>query len=274
MKKIVVVSILFCSLWTIAQTESFKEVKDAINDENYDKCLLLLEALSKSEKESINYYHLKTFCEFYMMNFDTAIWYADKGISMEKVSDTLLVKLYYLKSNAYYELENYPLAIETINKALIINPSSYEFYALKGAILFLQNNIDESLKTLEEALSNVLVNYDIIYNNLSYISLENGDYSNAIQYADAGLALTSDKKLTGTLLNNKGFAIGLSLDVAKGIEMVKKSLEYFPENSYAYYNIGILNISIDNYPIACENFLLAKEFGARDMKNLIDDYCK
>lgn len=59
---------------------------------------------------------------------------------------------YYLQSTQAYNEQNYPLALENINKAILLNKDMAKFYQMKGEIYKAQANYSQALIAFDQAL--------------------------------------------------------------------------------------------------------------------------
>ena len=105
----------------------------------------------------------------------------------------------------------------------------------------------------------------IALNNLSYSCAESGNFQEAIKYGMEGLAVAKGSNFRGALLNNTGYAIGLSGDFKKGLAMIEESLQLWPDNEYAWCNKGVILLEQGRKEEACAAFQTANKHGGEKM---------
>jgi hypothetical protein len=91
------------------------------------------------------------------------------------------------------------------------------------------------------------------------------------------LVMTKDSVRTGAILNNMGFAQSKAISAEKGLRTVNRSLKFYPDNSFAYFNLGRILLDMNEGEKACSNFIKARELGGYVLpaaEEYIDKYCK
>ena len=88
------------------------------------------------------------------------------------------------------------------------------------------------------------------------------------------MTVTKGNRLRGSLLNNTGYATGLSGDLEKGLAMINERLELRADNAYAWRNKGVILLELGRKEEACAAFLAAKKNGGEMMTvRYFDEYC-
>lgn len=129
------------------------------------------------------------------------------------------------------------------------------------------------MKVLRKALVLNSSNISILA-NLSYYSDESGQYADAIKYSKKGLTLTKDSVWMASFLNSLGFAQAKSISVEQGLQTIKQSISYRPNNPYAFFNLGLIYLDKKEIEEACKNFSIAKQLGGINMTaEYIKRYC-
>ena len=100
--------------------------------------------------------------------FDKAIKYTERP------------KYFYVRGNAYYELENYQNAIKDYNKATSLNPSYVNVYFNRGMAYFDQQNYDEAIDDFTQVLR-LKPQDDEAYDRRGLVYYESQNYSKAIE---------------------------------------------------------------------------------------------
>jgi tetratricopeptide (TPR) repeat protein len=276
MKSIAIILLLSISGTVFCQPDKkIIDLKNYFDNNDYKTCLVLVNNHLTENPRNTHFLYYKALCEFHSNNFDTAVHYSTLGIERLTAKDTLEKDFRYLRAYSYSELNDLNSAIKESESLIKLFPEKADYYLFKAHFESFIPDFKSAIATLNKCLNSTTELRHLLYNNLSYYSIEAGEYNNAIDYADKGLKHTSDSTWTGTPLNNKGFATGLYINIEEGLKLIDQSLVFKPENSYAYFYKGILNLHLKNIDIACENFLKSKKLGAVIMtRQLIEDNCK
>jgi tetratricopeptide (TPR) repeat protein len=111
--------------------------------------------------------------------------------------------------------------------------------------------------------------------NIIYFKGLEGNYNDAIIYADTAMVIAKDSIVIALVLNNRGYAKLKIGKLTEALEDINKSLNYLPNNSYAYRNKALIYIENEELDDACLALQKAKDLGAVNMtKELIDNYCR
>lgn len=279
MKTIKLLIILFFPSILFAQIDhgTIEKLDNFFKSKNLQACIELANKYLKVNPNNTHLLYYKSLCEFTNNEFDSSIVHASIALNNINKGDTLENELKYTRAYAYFELKDFERALIDANSLVDNNIMNSDYYMFKAFIqsYFNPPNYKAAIETLNDCLKQTETQRHLIYNNLAYYSIENGDYCSAIDYADKGLNFATDSVWKGSLLNNKGFAIGLCKDINEGLTYVDKSLTYFPDNSYAYYYKGVLYSRQNNNELACRHFIKAKELGAVIMTKLwLEELCK
>ena len=256
----------------IGQKDLISQVENLIDREQYDKGLELIEQVISKQPTNIAYYY-KAYCEQQKRLFEPAAVSASIALKMTTKTDTLYKRILFLRAFCYSNDGKLDLAI-TDNETLLKQFPNDLHYLLNMSYLYGENQqFDNCLKVLRQALildsSNVY-----ILNNLSYYSNQSGKYEDAIRYSTKGLTLTTDSVWVATLLNSLGFAQARTISIEKGVNTIKQSISYQPNNPYAFFNLGLIYLDKKEIEEACKNFKIARQFGGINMtEKYIKQYC-
>jgi tetratricopeptide (TPR) repeat protein len=268
MKNFIRYLLLFIPIVTFGQVE---QIKEAINQKQFDKAL---ELIKNSKKEISLIYFYKAQCEYEKGLYDFSINSATQGLNLDTEKDTLYKDLLLLRTLSYIKAEKMELAIidnESLGKTL---PNNIDYLLNLSYLYGETRKLEASLRILKKAYTIDSLNVYII-NNLAYYYSDFQDYNSVISYATKGLKLTVDSVWTGTLLNNLGFAQSKVISTERGLQTITQSINYFPNNPYSYFNIGLIYIDINEINKACSNFKKAKKLGGKNLANrFIEQYCK
>jgi hypothetical protein len=87
--------------------------------------------------------------------------------------------------------------------------------------------------------------------------------------------LAKDSVSKASLLNSLGFAQTKLISVEKGLQTIRQSINYRPNNPYAFFNLGLIYLSKKEIEEACKNFSIARQLGGINMtEEYIKEYCK
>jgi tetratricopeptide (TPR) repeat protein len=228
----------------------------------------------QEEKISGREYYTKAISEYESGSYDSAIPLMNKALALIHKEDTLYSVILSARSAAYMNVGKLDSARKDLEQLIKIYPQEIGYLVNLSNIFGEEHRYTECLALLEKAKSIDDSNANI-YMNLSYFSTESRAYDNAIKYAEKGLALTKDSILTGSILNNLGFAQSRAISVAKGLQTVNRSIKFFPENSYAYFNRGRILLDMNAMEEACSDFIKARDLGGVVLtEEYIAKYCK
>ncbi|SHL15393.1 Flp pilus assembly protein TadD, contains TPR repeats [Chitinophaga jiangningensis] len=179
-----------------------------------------------------------------------------------------------LRSNAWMRQVNIDSAMADLRRVRALDPK--ETAALINLSYLAGTNGDyrtavdylQVAATIDSADAN-------IFANMAYYYAEGAAYDSAGVYGAKALNYTKDAKLTGTIMNTIGYAQGMSVSRERGLAIIRKSLEIYPENSFAWFNIGRIYMEMNNRDEACEAFRRAKSLGGVNLTaEYLESYCQ
>ena len=132
---------------------------------------------------------------------------------------------------------------------------------------------DKCIKVLHQIIKKDSLNTYAL-GNLSYYSNEAKDYNASVKYATKALTLVTDSTQIAMSLNNLGYAQAKTISLDKGIQTIKQSIGYYPENAFAYYNLALIYLEKKDIDTACLNFKKSKELGGNNLTAGYINYCK
>lgn len=207
-------------------------------------------------------------------------------------------EFYFTKGKVLFDEEKYDQALESLNKALSINPNHVMANYLKALSLCKLNRIDEAIEPLNivaENTENFLIQQQVYlilgyiystknnvelaieyfekvvgtgleasaaYNALAALYHKKKDIKKAIEYAKKALELKSDNY---NAMNTLAYLlIDSGIDIERGLQLAKKALTSDPENPARLDTVGYAYLKLKNKQ-------LAEEFLVKAMKKMPDD---
>lgn len=261
---------LFLTLFAVGQSNKIVKKKLFINKTKYDSEIRITDKLIKKKQAKNIYYYEKAYDEQQKKLFDSSILSATIALKMTSQSDTLYPSILLLRAFSYANAGKLDLGIAD-NETLVKAFPNDVYYLLNMSFLYGENKqFNNCLKTLEQAYTIDSSNVYII-NNLAYYNNETKNYESTIKYATKGLTLSKDSVNIASLLNSLGFAQAKTISLDKGLQTIKQSITYKPNNLYAFFNLGLIYLDKKENMEACKNFKIARELGGI---NLTEEYLK
>lgn len=204
--------------------------------------------------------------------FEAATVSASSALKITPKTDTLFERILFLRSFCYAHAGKLDLAIAD-NETLLRQFPNDLHYLLNISFLYGENQqFEDCMKTLRKALTIDSSKISIL-NNLSCYSNQSSKYGDAIKYSEKGLTLAKDSA-KASLLNSLGFAQAKSISVEKGLQTIKQSISYRPNNPYAFFNLGLIYLDKKEIEEACKNFNIARQLGGINLTaEYIKQYC-
>ncbi|HNP18592.1 MAG TPA: tetratricopeptide repeat protein [Fulvivirga sp.] len=242
---------------------------------NYKEAFELLDkALSINEKNAYVHYVLSIFYNR-VAYFDDAIKSSTTAISLLSKSDPLLPFALLYRGQAYTYKQDYENALEEFGKVIELDSKNISGI-VNYAVTLGELGRDEEAIPYFYKLIDIDSTLMVAYMNLGYTLTEVEQYSEAVKMNQKTYGLCTDDKCRAVALNNLGLAQAKLGRTTEGVDNIKKSLEMYPKNSYAYRNLAFIYIDLQDYEKACDNIDNAIElkFPAERLQDLIELYCK
>jgi tetratricopeptide (TPR) repeat protein len=254
------------------QHDQIVQIEDLIDQQQYEKGLEIIDQVISKHPTNVVYYY-KAYCEQQKKLFEAATVSASLALKITTKTDTLYTRILFLRSSCYANAGKLDLAIAD-NETLLKQFPNDLHYLLNKSYLYGENNqFDDCMKILRKALILDSSNIQIL-NNLSYYSNQSSKYGDAIKYSEKGLTLSNDSVSVASLLNSLGFAQAKSISIEKGLQTIKQSISYQPNNPYAFFNLGLIYLDKKEIEEACRNFKIARQLGGINMTaEYIKQYC-
>jgi tetratricopeptide (TPR) repeat protein len=265
---------IFLALYAYSQeSDPIGQIKHLINENKCDSSLQVIDNLiAKNQATSIVYYY-KANCEQKNKLFESSIVSATTALSTITKSDTLYPHILLLRSLSYANAGKLESGIADYEILVKEFPNNV-YYLLNMSYLYGENQqLDNCIITLKQALAIDSLNLGII-NNLAYYSNETKNYAATIEYARRGIILTKDSVWIASLLNSLGLAQAKIISPDKGLQTIRQSITYRPNNPYAYFNLGLIYLDKKENGEACKNFEKARQLGGVNLTaNYLSQYC-
>lgn len=207
-------------------------------------------------------------------SYDSAIVYLTQSLDLIPRKDSFYAQALHMRSFVYTRAGNLEMAVTDLQQLVQLQPATMMYWIDLSYALGEAHRYAECLDRLEQARC-IDSSHVSIYLNLSYYSGQSGAYANAIRYAKMGLSLAKDTPLIASLMNNLGYAQAKTGSVRDGLNTISSSLRLWPQNSFAYFNLGRIFLEIQDKEQACANFMKARDLGGIILtEEYIASYCK
>lgn len=154
----------------------------------------------------------------------------------------------------------YRESILDFSKAIEIDSLDFLNYYNRGMAYSKLNLIDKAISDYVKCIQ-LNPDYSSAYLNKGYALMSKNDYKGAIEEFEIALSKRIGFKEKGYTMNNIGFAYYKLKDYETSRSFINKSLEIYPINSYAYKNLALIDIAINEKDNACKNILKSIELG-------------
>jgi protein O-mannosyl-transferase len=136
---------------------------------------------------------------------------------------------------AYGGAKQYDKAIADLNKALEMDPKSYDALNNLGLYYGDAGDVQNAIKSLNKSIE-INPKFDKAYYNLGNIYAKQGDYNKAIEFYKKAIAIDP---VYEDAYNNSGNSYAAMKDYANAIIYYKKVIEINPSNLQVLNNIGV-----------------------------------
>ena len=193
--------------------------------------------------------------------YDDALESLDKALKINPEDESVLS----LKGAALLSLGRYEDALKALDKALEINPKNESALSGKGIALFSLGRYEDALNVFDATLEiNPKDESALLRKGGALVSL--GRYEDALNVFDATLEINPKDKFA---LSGKGialFSLGRYEDALKALD---KALEINPKNEDALYWKGLALFYLDRYEDALEAFDKVLEINPEEETTLL-----
>lgn len=290
--------------------------KDSTEYEYYLKKAEILFNLNQYQKAQINFekaYSLKpnapllyekmSFFHLKLGYYDKAIKETTIGLGLNSLNNNTKNHLLFTRAESYYMTNKIDEAIEDYKIILSNSPiesiETLTFLNIAKSFVKIKKN-EEAIYYLENCLKKY-PNLILALNNLAFRYSLKEMYSKSMELYTKALNLSlnlpkntndelqitekliaekgADKISIALILNNMGFVLHKLNKNEEGLKNVEKSIEIFPENSYAYRNKALILIQLKINNQACDAINKSIELGfvkqyGNEILQLQKDHCK
>ncbi|MES2575217.1 MAG: tetratricopeptide repeat protein [Bacteroidota bacterium] len=271
--------------------------------EKYQECQIAFEKAQILSPKSAAVYNKMSFFHYKLNYFDNAIYECNVGLGLEKIDKDTKNYLLFTRAESLFMKKKYEEAIEDYKTILSNSPieSIESFCYLNAAKSFVKlNKNDDAIVYLENCLKKY-PSLILAINNLAYRYSQKGLYSKSMELYEKALKLSlnlklnekgevnfsekligvegSDKITVALILNNMGFIEYKLKKHEQALIKINKSLELFPENSFAHRNKALIYIDLNALDKACIEIEKSIELGfvnqfGDEILKLKKEHCK
>lgn len=172
------------------------------------------------------------------------------------------------RGRIYLINQEYKKALKDLDSSIILNKNNALAYYLRSKVHFKMNNFESALSDLSiDSLTNTKEWYYYNQRGLTLIKLERylesiSDFDKAIEMSEEALPY-----------NNRGFSKFKLGKLKEALRDCEKSLELHSENSWAYYNLGLIKYQMKLKEAACADFAMALDLGKIEAQIELDSKC-
>jgi hypothetical protein len=251
------------------------EYKDLYFAKKYNQSLKVIDSLISLNKCNPELHLWKSYNASKLKDYNKSLDAINYSLdNCQKPVDSIYKELVLEKSFSLALMGDFNEAILICKNLTLEYPTDADLKITLSYLNSENSNIPKAIEILVELYEVDSLNVTVL-NNLAFYYVENNEYNRSIYFANKGLRIVENPTRKGTLLNSKGYAIALGQDPKLGLEIINNSLEFYPDNPYAFFNIGVVNLHLEKLEKACENFNKAKELGAINRtKQAIELYCE
>jgi len=159
---------------------------------------------------------------------------------------------YIQRALAYCRLNHVEAAVEDINKAPTLSKHvGFEFYYVKGVVLYTMTRFEESLDHFAEAAKMGLNPDADFYGSYGKVAFYSGNYDLAIKHLSKSLELNDEQSFTKREL---AIALMLNGEASKAIEFLGSNVLNEPNQGIVYFDIGYFHHLQNNEKLALKFF--------------------
>lgn len=199
---------------------------------------------------------------------DSALYYYDKAIAGFPEFESA----YFNKGQFLYASGRFEEAKQNFDKAIELKPDDWWYYQKRLEVCFASSNYECALrdlikvKELHPETENEM--------NLAYCYTMLQRY----QKADSVFQKIYNDR-DPVFLNNYGFNKYKMGHPDEGKALIMKSIAINPENSFAYRNLAVISLDLNDAAAACKYLLKAKELGfeknyGNEVNEMLNKFCK
>lgn len=206
-----------------------------------------------------------------------------KDINKAIEKDTTNLDLLRIQANTLYSLGDNEAAIEKFDKLITLNDNDEESFVYRAILNKRLRYYDAALADFKRAIE-INPAYDFAYEAradfFTYSLTDNfeqavEDYTKVIATFNENIPVQNQ----AYVYNNRGFAKYQAKDFEGAIKDINTSIEFFPENAYAYKNRALVYLASANKEAMCADLAKAKTLGfeekyGQEVNELLEENCK
>lgn len=220
-----------------------------------------------------------------MYSLDSQVELALKDINFALKINPNDYELTIFKIGYLLKLEQVEKAIEECNRVLITHPNDYKVLVYRSHSHKQIQNYSDALLDLNRAIA-INPKNPFAYQEKAELYLEKEEYKFAVDSFSKvieNMTNSNQDDLNNDLLafayNNRGFSWYKLGENEKALADINHSLKLLPTNSYAYRNLALISIDMEEENKVCEYLEKAIELGftkkyGNEVQILIDTNCK
>lgn len=170
-------------------------------------------------------------------------------------------KAYVNLGKAYFDLNDYPNALENLNKAIDINPGNDTAYYNRGAVYLSQDRNNEAIEDFNKAIE-VNPRHWEAYFNRGRTYYASGGYEKAID--DFSKVIEINPEFEEVYYNMGTIYASVFNDHIKALKYYSRAIEIKPDYASAYHNRGTVYVSMGDDNNAIDDFSAAIFFNRTD----------
>lgn len=193
-------------------------------------------------------------------NTEKAVYYYNKLIDKHPYNSSYWLSL----AKTYSKLEQYDSALEAIDFALVSEDNYGEAYYLKANAYFQLDNMELAIEYYDKAIEYFGISPDYGFTFIAMANISKAEWQEAIDaytkaYIHAESIEKKDINLLSDIYSNIGLCYSKLNKFTEAIEMCKKALEYGPENPYIHIIDGQVKLLSGDHKEAQESWKKAYE---------------
>lgn len=168
---------------------------------------------------------------------------------------------------------SYLTALKYINKAVKLNPSYIEAYALKVKILSNNNNYEEAISCINQVIK-LFPNNKLLIGMRGHVKHQLGDiYGALIDLTDAVNSNQLDKEDKATFLRFRGLIFYEQTNYTIALKDIIKSILYNSKDDYSFEVLGEIYSAMGDYKNACLSYRRSANLGNTLVYEKIKELC-
>lgn len=193
-------------------------------------------------------------------NYSKVIQIVNQEIKNSTLSNNVVAELMITKAGAYEYLQDYDSSFYTFYDIYRRFPSNF-YASLELGYRYGESGDFESAFYFFNNIRIYHPSEPSATINLAYFNNEAGNYKKSIAYSDTTLMLSTDSTTIGVAWNNRCYSNIMLGNIRIAKSDLDESLKFYPNNSYAYRNAGLILLTENKKNEACEAFERSKQLG-------------